>query len=289
MAATTVMVSKSCRKPPQEPPSFDIAPTALWENAKRLCERYQKGLDDILAHVSDDTVTFENLLLPLAYLTNEWDAQVGVLSFYKHVSPNRELQDASKEATEVLTGRPSMPGLSKFVKVILERLGVLGQEPQKLEAQWREIVSSGILDQESQKFLEAQWRDIVHSGEFTSEGSPGPNYDRICEIDRQLYDLEKEFETNLRKENGCLWLSETELAGVPPNWINRLERGTPDTSVPNLSGMVGRLTMGSSRSDDTKLRVPFGYSIQSMVLEYARDPDVRMKYYIGKENRVNCQ
>ena len=116
------------------------------------------------------------------------------------------------------------------------------------------------LDPESKKFLNVTKNDQTHTEESTSK-------DRLKAIDERIEEICVEFDANLHNEDGGFWTSEAELAGVPIGILDELEKGTGD--------------------NEGKFRVIHKWTIGLPVMEYAMDPGVRKKLYLGRANSVS--
>lgn len=116
------------------------------------------------------------------------------------------------------------------------------------------------LDPESQKFLNITKNGQTQSEECTSK-------DRLKAIDERIEEICVEFDANLHNEDGGFWASEAELVGVPRGILDELEKGTGN--------------------NEGKFRVVQKWTIGLPVMEYAMDPDIRKKLYLGRANSVS--
>lgn len=218
------------------------------ERSYQLCGRYGQGIKEIVGMVNVNTATFYNTILPKAHLDAEWSSEACLIELYQSVSPNEALRDASRQASRILDeGYLEIPDFHEIVKAIQKR----DEE----------------LDPESRRLLNAECRRNVSRGRATSDGFPRAISDRIKEIEERLDELCIKFSANLTEEQDGFWVSEAELMGVPRAVINSLEKGTGDK-------------MG-------KLRLNFDWSKGATIMEYAVNPNLRRKLYLGRANSVS--
>jgi metallopeptidase MepB len=116
------------------------------------------------------------------------------------------------------------------------------------------------LDLESQKFLNITKNDQTQTKETTTK-------DRIKAIDERIEEICVEFDANLHNEGGGFWASDAELMGVPIGILDELEKGTGD--------------------NEGKFHVVYKWTLGLPVIEYAMDPDVRKKLYLGRAQSVS--
>jgi metallopeptidase MepB len=90
------------QKPPQAPPSFNVTPESLIANANKLIDICQNIIDKIVEDVKPKTATFENTVLLIALDENESCLSLKVIKFYKSVSTNKGLCDASTDAKKLI-------------------------------------------------------------------------------------------------------------------------------------------------------------------------------------------
>ena len=120
------------------------------------------------------------------------------------------------------------------------------------------------LDPESQRLLEKERKSYITNG----LGIPaGPERDRFKEIKKRLSQIQIEFQKNLNEENGGIWFSKEQLAGVPDDVIETFDKGTGE--------------------NEGKLRFTFKYPDLFPTLKFALDSDVREKVFIENENKVS--
>ena len=116
-----------------------------------------------MAQIDPETAKFDNFLLPVAHLNNDWICYRDFIEFYVEVSPNEEIRDASREAAQIFSaGEIKKPDISQWVKIIY------GKDEE--------------LDPESQKFLNVMKVDYTEGEEPTSKDRLEATNERIAEI-----------------------------------------------------------------------------------------------------------
>ncbi|KAL3428485.1 metallopeptidase [Phlyctema vagabunda] len=242
------MAPAKYRKPPQAPPSFIATPDTLVDEAKKICESTRTLLDKIVADVTPETATFENVVLPIAEDENQANLKGRVIGFYQAVSTDQELRDASSKAEELMDDF----GIEASMREDVFKL---------VDAAYNRKAS---LDPESQRLLEKERKSYITNG----LGIPaGPQRNRFKEIKKRLSQIQIEFQKTLNEESGAIWFKPEELEGVPADVLETFEKGN-----------------GSNKG---KLRFTFKYPDLFPTLKFALNADVRKKVFIENENKCN--
>ena len=242
------MASSQFRKPPQAPPSFIATPASLVDDAKSICDRTRKLLDNIVAKVTPETATFENVILPMAEDENLSGLQTRIIGFYQAVSGDSKLRDASSKAEEIMDEFGIEASMREDIFQLVDAAYKRGEK----------------LDAESQRLLEKERKSYIRNG----LGIPaGPQRDRFKEIKKRLSMIQIEFQKNLNEENGGIWFTKSELEGVPSDVLEGFEKGTGE--------------------NEGKLKFTFKYPDLFPTLKFALDSGVRQKVFIENENKVS--
>ena len=235
------MALEPYRKRPQEPLRWNCTPETLLYRVKALCDQHNQKMRDLMAEIDPEIATFENFLLPIAHLENDWLSNQDFIHFYAQVSPNDNIRGALRKAEQILSAEKlKQPDISKWVKAIYGR----AEE----------------LDPESQKFLNITKNDQTQTKESTTRN-------RIKAIDERIEEICVEFDANLNNENDGFWASKAELASVPIGILDELEKGTGD--------------------NEGKFHVVYKWTLGLPVMEYAMDPNIRKRLYLGRANSVS--
>ncbi|EGE08205.1 hypothetical protein TEQG_07263 [Trichophyton equinum CBS 127.97] len=245
---TASMAPSALRSPPQPPPLFTGTPTSVVEDTKRLIELSRAIQDGVAKNVTAETASFDKVVLPLARDENTMALESHILGFYQSVSTDSKLRDASTEAERLMNDF----GIESAMREDLYKL--VDAAVKKKEK----------LDPESQKLLEKEHKDYLRNG----LGLPaGPKRDRFKEIKKRLSDIAIEFQKNLNEENGGLWFTREQLAGVPEDVLSGLKKGEGE--------------------NEGKLRLSFKYPDLFPTLKYAVEPETRKAVMIANENKCN--
>ena len=208
----------------------------------------RKLLDKIAADITPETATFENVVLPIAEDENNSTLQSRIIGFYKDVSGDVNLRDASSKAEEIMDEFAIEASMREDIFKLVDAAYKKGDK----------------LDPESQRLLEKERKSYITNG----LGIPaGPQRDRFKEIKKRLSQIQIEFQKNLNEENGGIWFTKKELEGVPDDVVEGFEKGTGE--------------------NEAKLRFTFKYTDLFPALKFALDAEVRRKIFIENENKVS--
>jgi metallopeptidase MepB len=244
------MAPKEYQKPPQAPPSFTATPASLVADAEKLCAQTRKLMDKIVAEVTPETATFNNVVLPMAEDENQATLKSHIMGFYQAVSTDSSLRDASTEAEKYLDDFSIEASMREDIYQLVEAAY------QKKEG----------LDPESQRLLEKERKSYITNG----LGIPaGPERDRFKEIKKRLSQISIMFQKNLNEENGGIWFTKEQLAGVPEDVLDGFEKGKAE--------------------NEGKLRFTFKYPDLFPTLKFAVDPEVRRQVFVANENKVRSE
>jgi metallopeptidase MepB len=202
--------------------------------------------DLVVLNVKPDSATFNNVLLPLAHAENAMILEAHTLIFYKDVSADPDLRNASSKAKNLLDDF----AIETAMREDLFRL---------VDAVLRKTEN---IDPESLYYLQKVHKEFIRNG---LKLSVGPKRDRFKEIKTRLSQLTTEFRKNMSNANdGGIWFTPKELEGVPKDSLEELERGKQGDQY------------------EGKLHLKFK---RSPILRYAMSGETRRRYYIASENR----
>lgn len=237
---------------PQNPPTFSHTPESLLADATRLIESYKALQDQIVRDVTVESATFGNVVLPLARETCRYSAQANILSFYREVSGDAKLREASLKARRM--GDDFI--IEAYTREDLFRLVNAALEKHKNDES---------LDVESRRLLEKEHQDFVRMG----LGLPqGPQRDRFKEIQKRLAELATTFAQNMNEDMSGLWLTREDLIGVSADLLDHLKQGEQGTP------------------EEGKLWVTFKYTDYFPVMRECKNEDIRKKVLIARENKT---
>jgi metallopeptidase MepB len=198
--------------------------------------------------VTPENASFDNVILPMVRDDNKLGIEFRILEFYQSVSTNKELRDASSVAEKEMDDFSIESSMREDVFKLVDAT----------------LKKKEKLDPESQRLLEKIHKMYVRNG----LGVPaGPKRDRFKEIKKRISELQIAFQKTLNEENGGLWLTPEELEGVPEDVIGNLKKGEGEHAG--------------------KVWLTFKYPDLFPTLKYAKRADIREKYHVANENKVN--
>jgi metallopeptidase MepB len=236
------------RKPPQLPPKFVATPDSLVADTKALIERSRKVQDDIVRHVTPEQASFDSVVLPVARDDNKMAIESHIIGFYQAVSTDKALRDASTEAEKLLDDFGIESSMREDVFNLLD--AVL----KKKEA----------LAPESQRLLEKDHKSYIRNGLSIPAGE---KRDRFKDIKKRLSEISIKFQKNLNEEQGGLWFTHDELAGVPEDLVSSLRKGEGE--------------------NEGKVWLTFKYPDLFPTLKYATNAETRKSVFVANENKCN--
>ena len=179
------------RIPPQAAPLFNCTPESIVNDTKRLIEASCKVQDQVVQTVSLDSTTFADVLLPLAQAENALQIESSILCFYKEVSSDPKLRDASREAQKLLNSFHSEAGMREDLFQLVDAVAKRAVD----------------LDTESRLLLQRSYKDFIRDG----LGLPsGPHRDRFKEIRQRISSSRWSFRrtrTRTGVSSGCVFRS----------------------------------------------------------------------------------
>ena len=186
---------------------FDWKPSEIGEQAKGIIERSKSELDRIGALTSVN-VTPSTILYPLNDLSRDMAVKTSSIDFVQHVSANKELRDASREAEKVLQ---EFWVESSMRTDVFHRLCELQEKVRKGEF---------TLTKEESRFLDHEVLDGRRNGLHLDEATRG----EVEQIKKRLSKLSIDFSTNIAEENTFLTFTKEQLAGCQEDFFDSLEK-----------------------------------------------------------------
>jgi metallopeptidase MepB len=205
-------------------------------------------MDDVVASVTPETASFDNVVLPMARDDNRLGVEFRVLEFYQSVSTNKEMRDAASEAEKEMDDFAIESSMREDVFKLVDAI----------------LKKKEKLDPESQRLLEKDHKTFVRNGLGVPAGS---KRDRFKEIKKRISELQIAFQKALNEENGGVWLTPEELEGVPADVVSNLKKGEGEHAG--------------------KVWLTFKYPDLFPTLKYAKNATIRQKYLVANENKVN--
>ncbi|BFY99936.1 hypothetical protein BsWGS_02976 [Bradybaena similaris] len=187
--------------------SWKIAKEQIASDADRLMESV-KTVYDAIGALSDDEVTYNNVVKAAADSDSWYAVQRNNIDFLQHVSSDKELRDASVAADKKM---------SEFDVELSMRQDVFESfvAAEKLE-------DSKTWKPEARRFVER----IIKIGRRNGLHLPKEVQDKIKVIKKRMSDLSIDFSKNLNEEHTVLEFTEEQLVGLPEDFIKNLEPGS---------------------------------------------------------------
>lgn len=243
------MFSSQNINPPQGAPTFAVTALSILEDATRLIESAREAQDHVAHTASLNSVTIENVLLPLALAENCLLSGSKLLQFHRFVSVDSAIREASAQAESMFKQFAAETAMREDIFKLVD---ALNNNPTRK------------LDAESKHFLDGI------RGEFIKGGlniPAGPQRDHFVKIQARINKLTNEFEKNAAAATtACAWFSTEELEGVPQDTLSALEKG--------------------EGQHEGKVRVVFRDHLRT-VMRFASNPNTRKRAYIAHSNRCN--
>ena len=191
------------RTPIQPPPKFTHSTESIASDTEDLITSARAHFDRI-AKLTPETTTFKSVLLEIAKNENHRIGQNNILTFYQHVSTDKNLRDASSAAEEKLNEFEIELGMREDIFKRVEQ--VYGAKPSDLSS-------------EESRLLEKVHRDFVRNGLALES-------DKRTELKKlqvELSNLSIQFSKRLGEEKGGVWFTKEELVGVPSDVSDNFE------------------------------------------------------------------
>jgi len=236
------------RKPPQLPPKFTATPSSLVADTKALIERSRNVQDYIVNNVAPEKATFDNVVLPVARDDNKMAIESHIIGFYQAVSTDKALRDASTEAEKLLDDFGIESSMRDDVFNLLDAV----------------LKKKDALEPESQRLLEKDHKSYIRNGLSIPAGE---KRDRFKDIKKRLSEISIKFQKNLNEEQGGLWLTNEDLAGVPEDLVSSLKKGEGE--------------------HEGKVWLTFKYPDLFPTLKYATNAETRKRVFVENENKCN--
>lgn len=246
------MSSQSVLIPPQPAPNWKITADEIITIALNVIDK-SRSIDDSIASVKNPN--FGNVILPFIENENIEKGQINQLSFYQHISNNKDIRDASSKADEMFQSFGIEQGLREDVylqfKSIYENLNNL----KNIDDEDKRLIKK-INIQYKRNGLDLKLEDR----------------EKIKNLRKQLSLLTVKFSKNLGEENGFLEFTKDELDGVPKDIIEQFETFTI------IDDKTGKETK--------KYKMNFKYPSLFPVLTHAKLQETRKKAFIADQNKV---
>lgn len=238
--------ANTCLAPPQAPPTWTHTPSSIQAQTQILIDQMRQ-LDDQIGSIALDQASLANVVEPIAHMENIHAGQINQLGFYQHVSPNKELRDASLECDSQIRKFGIESGLREDVFKVIKKV-------------YLDHKDDNSLDGETKRFLEKIYLQYKRNGlDLSSEVR-----EQVKSIKEELSQLSIQYSSNLSEDNSFIEFTEEELKGVPQDVINSFEKD-------ETSG---------------KYKMTFKYPHILPVMKYAQNENTRKVAFTGDQNKI---
>ncbi|OKL62296.1 hypothetical protein UA08_02302 [Talaromyces atroroseus] len=231
------------------PPKFDISAKDLEEDANDLVNHIQRTTVSLISSCADKIPDFETVILPLAGIDNEIKARVQYMALFQAISSSADVRKASSVAIDLVDKAYMSLFQDENLFALVNR--VRGNE------------SMRIRDEEDNRLLDKfHWMFLENGMNLT-----GKSRDRLTWISRRLIELRVNFMETLGTDQGCLWKSEQQLAGVP---LDRLSTGVDEDGRGEL------------------YRIPLTKPITTLILSECQISETRKDVFLESSSRYQA-
>ncbi|KAK6077579.1 metallopeptidase [Seiridium cupressi] len=239
--------------PPQPPPDFVATSRSIILDAEEIIAKIQELHSSLVQSVEPSSATFENVMVPLGNAENALVTSYRLLVFYKSISTDARVREASAQAKSLIDAFKLEMSMDE---PLFKLVDIVKQNQEGLVD----------LDPESRRFLEKVHHDHTANGLSLPAGSA--ERERFKAIKKQISELESKFLKTLaesKSNDGGICFTREQLAGMPENFLARLEKSGP------------------GQGDDT-LRVSFNNADFFPILRYAEDAETRRRMFVAGES-----
>ncbi|KAJ8097085.1 hypothetical protein POJ06DRAFT_39367 [Lipomyces tetrasporus] len=188
------------KTPPQAPPTWTHTPDQITAETTAVIDA-AKRLHDQVAAIENPT--FESVVKVLAETDNVRYGQINQLSFYHHVSDDKQVRDSSSKAEELFRDFDIEAAMREDLFKVVN--AVFNQKPD--------------VDPESKRLLEKMNLDFTRNG----LALPKEKRDELKALQKKLSNLEVAYNKNLGEETGFILFTPEELAGVPEDVLSQFD------------------------------------------------------------------
>ncbi|EGP86093.1 uncharacterized protein MYCGRDRAFT_74077 [Zymoseptoria tritici IPO323] len=234
-------------------PSFDTTAVAILADAEAVT-KHTTALCHRLVHIDLDDATFSNVIQPIAEDENSRSEKENHLRFYASTHPVKELRDASYAAAEMFSNAEAEFFSQTKLFALVHRVW------QQFQAA-RSLGPSGT--DESFHYLSKLHEAFIDGGCGITDAARRQEF--VAKKKRAI-ELAKSCRKNLANETTGLWLTRSELRGVPRSFVAQLRHGHDEYAE--------------------HVWVPTKNAYSSRVLESATEEATRKKMYYAVMNRM---
>ncbi|KAI8022779.1 putative thimet oligopeptidase [Camellia lanceoleosa] len=181
----------------------NLSPPEILRLANRIIAK-SKEVHDSVASVPLDKVTYTTAILPLAELEAQQFPLVQSCVFPKLVSTSEDVRKASAEAERRIDAHVSSCSKREDVYRVIKAVAARGE--------W--------MNTEAKRYTQCLVRDFEHSGLSLTL----TKREELQRLSAQIDELSRRYIRNLNDDSTSLLVSETELVGLPPEFLESLDK-----------------------------------------------------------------
>ncbi|KAK9381580.1 uncharacterized protein V2V93DRAFT_367323 [Kockiozyma suomiensis] len=186
------------KTPPQAPPTWTLTPEQITSEMEILLADAKKLQDEVSA---TQDPTFESVIKTLGDASNVRDGLVNQLTFYQHISTDKDVRDSSNKAEEFYRDFEIESSMREDLFKVVN--AVYNSKPD--------------IDPESKRLLEKMNLDFVRNG----LALPIETREELKVLQKKLSNLEVQYNKNLGEETGFIMFTADELDGVPEDIVSQ--------------------------------------------------------------------
>lgn len=151
---------------------------------------------DIVARISPEVATFENVLLPQIHLQNELECYRGVLLIYSMLPALKESYTSARQATKMVTDFESTAYKDVAMYKLVNTL----------------VATSDNLDSESQRYLTLTNERFIQNGVGITSSSLNEEFQQT---ENELNELREAYREEYINDDSGVWLDREDMEGLP--------------------------------------------------------------------------
>ncbi len=218
-------------------PEFTASPASIIADARQLVEHSRRVRDELVRNITLSAASFANVMLPLAHADHNFALKASILGFYRHVSADEAIREASSKAKTILDD-----AVTEFF--MREDMFTLVDAVRRKDE---------IIDEESSLFLKRVLDRHVKTGAGIRDPSQKKRFKAIQE---RLSRIGVEFEETLSRDRSTIRFTAAELDGVPQSVLSQLDKAqTGDGFDIVLSNPARYGIMAHAKEGETRKRL----------------------------------
>lgn len=239
---------------PQPAPSWNWTPSKIVSDAQKFIDESNQFHDKMVAL---EEPTIDNFIVPFMNRENEAGLLINQLTFFQHVSADKDMRDSSVKATELLQDFDIESSLRHDLFLQYDKL-------------WKKIKDDKAKfekkpsDFERYEFVRKCHRDYVRAGLNLDENQRN----KVKDIKKKIANNSLQFSTNLGEQKEFIAFTKEELNGVSDSVMEQFE------------------TFKDEKTGKEMYKVTFKYPDIFPVLKTAKNPETRKRAFTADQNKV---